>query len=120
MILNEELKPKFVDALFCEGCINGVDLKDKSHFKKEIAVDKYVKEYNKSNNDNYDINIVKKIDFSSIFKKDPQQLNEPTQEEIWNILKKTNKFSDEDLLDCGACGYESCKEKASCSLSRSS
>jgi transcriptional regulator with PAS, ATPase and Fis domain len=112
MILNEELKPKFVDALFCEGCINGVDLKEKSHFKKEIAVDKYVKEYNKSNNDNYDINIVKKIDFSSIFKKDFQQLNEPTQEEIWNILKKTNKFSDEDLLDCGACGYETCKQKA--------
>ena len=113
MIINNELNPKFVDALFCEGCINGVDLKDKSHFKKEIAVDKFVKEKNnKSNNYNYDMDIIDNIDFNTSFKKDPQLLNEPREDEIWEILAKTNKYRKEDLLDCGACGYESCKEKA--------
>lgn len=113
MILDKELNPKFVDALFCEGCINGVDLKDKSYFKKEIAVDKYIKEENKGSNNNiYNIKIINDIDFRTSFNKDPQLLKEPNEEEIWNILAKTNKYNKEDLLDCGACGYESCKEKA--------
>ncbi len=113
MIINNELNPKFVDALFCEGCINGVDLKDKSHYKKEIAVDKFVKEKNnKSNSYNYNMDKINNIDFNIHFKKNPQLLNEPREDEIWEILAKTNKYSKEDLLDCGACGYESCREKA--------
>lgn len=37
---------------------------------------------------------------------------EPTEEQIRAILEKTGKFSPEDELNCGACGYGSCREKA--------
>ena len=36
----------------------------------------------------------------------------PDEEEIRSILAKTGKFSAEDELNCGACGYPSCREKA--------
>ncbi|HIT48671.1 MAG TPA: PAS domain-containing protein [Candidatus Coprenecus stercoripullorum] len=36
----------------------------------------------------------------------------PTEEQIIEILRKTGKTRPEDELDCGACGYRSCREKA--------
>ena len=36
----------------------------------------------------------------------------PTEEEIRQILARTGKHSPEDELNCGACGYASCREKA--------
>ena len=37
----------------------------------------------------------------------------PSKEEIREILAKTGKHIPEDELNCGACGYASCREKAS-------
>lgn len=34
------------------------------------------------------------------------------EEEIVKILNRTGKFTKEDELDCGACGYSTCREKA--------
>lgn len=36
----------------------------------------------------------------------------PTEDEIREILAQTDKFCTEDELNCGACGYNSCREKA--------
>ncbi|MFO7815955.1 MAG: sigma 54-interacting transcriptional regulator [Halanaerobiales bacterium] len=112
MMSTGEIEPKFVDALFCDGCINGVDLTEKSHFKKEIAVNQFINKGGILDNSKYRIQIGKEINYSVNFEKDYQMLEEPTQEEVWEILAKTNKFSEDDLLNCGACGYDSCKEKA--------
>lgn len=37
---------------------------------------------------------------------------EPTEEDIRAILARTGKFTPADELNCGACGYGSCREKA--------
>lgn len=36
----------------------------------------------------------------------------PTEEEIRKILKETGKYSVNDELNCGACGYPTCRKKA--------
>lgn len=36
----------------------------------------------------------------------------PTEEEIENVLHKMGKTKPEDELNCGTCGYNSCREKA--------
>jgi len=36
----------------------------------------------------------------------------PSEEQIREILKKTEKFTPEDELNCGACGYPTCRDKA--------
>ena len=37
----------------------------------------------------------------------------PSPDIIREILRRTNKIHPEDELNCGACGYNSCQEKAS-------
>ena len=36
----------------------------------------------------------------------------PTEQQIKEILARTGKFRPEDELNCGACGYSTCREKA--------
>ena len=112
MMSEGEIYPKFVDALFCDGCINGVDLTQKSHFKKEIAVNKFINDEKRVDKRKYSIPISNELNYNVTFEEDYQKLEEPSEEDIWNILEKTNKYSEDDLLNCGACGYDTCKEKA--------
>ncbi len=37
---------------------------------------------------------------------------QPTEEQIREILEKTGKYTKDDELNCGACGYHSCRDKA--------
>jgi nitrogen-specific signal transduction histidine kinase/iron only hydrogenase large subunit-like protein len=46
------------------------------------------------------------------FEPNDQRPEEPTEEEIREILGRTNKFFPEDELNCGACGYPTCRAKA--------
>ena len=41
-----------------------------------------------------------------------QRTEEPTEQKIREILAHTNKFFPEDELNCGACGYPTCRAKA--------
>jgi nitrogen-specific signal transduction histidine kinase/NAD-dependent dihydropyrimidine dehydrogenase PreA subunit len=43
---------------------------------------------------------------------DDQRLPDPCEDEIREILARTNKFFPEDELNCGACGYPTCRAKA--------
>ncbi len=38
--------------------------------------------------------------------------NAPSEETIKNILASIGKFSEEHMLNCGTCGYSTCREKA--------
>ena len=122
-IIKDEISPGFVDLLFCEGCVNGVDLTNKGYFKKINSVKKFVEnekiinsELNEkkfiSNAPIYKKEIQDNIDLSSNFNKDSKILPDASEKEIWEILNKTNKYEEADLLNCGACGYETCKNKA--------
>ncbi len=46
--------------------------------------------------------------FSSIAHKLP----EPTEAEIYSVLRQMGKFRPEQELNCGSCGYNTCREKA--------
>jgi iron only hydrogenase large subunit-like protein len=52
------------------------------------------------------------IDLSKRFYERSKPYNVPDEETIREILKKIGKFNKEDELNCGACGYPSCREKA--------
>ena len=54
------------------------------------------------------------VDVNISHKYKAQKLNsvKPTEEQIKDILAKTGKFSEDDELNCGACGYPTCREKA--------
>ncbi len=52
------------------------------------------------------------LDLSRRFEPNDQRTQEPTDEEIRDILAHTNKYFPGDELDCGACGYPTCRAKA--------
>lgn len=107
-----EINPRFVDILFCEGCINGVDLNNNNYFLKETAVNNFISTGEFSNHQVYSYHFANDLSFDTIFEKDVKELPQPSEGEIWGILNLTGKYQEEDLLNCGACGYSSCREKA--------
>lgn len=108
-----ELKNCFVEANICHGgCINGpvsgnsassyhkIKLEMEDRIKKSPVIEK---EYPKITDH---INMYKMFHDHSIHEKLPSEL------EIRNILMQTGKTEKEHELNCGACGYSSCREKA--------
>ncbi|MFH0733360.1 MAG: [Fe-Fe] hydrogenase large subunit C-terminal domain-containing protein [bacterium] len=100
-----------IDPLFCSmGCINGAGIKNESnYFERKERVLQYV---DKSSINSKQIEETK-IDLSSKFEKYHLQKNSDfSEEQIKEVLEKTGKIDDNDQLNCGACGYNTCREKA--------
>ncbi len=55
---------------------------------------------------------VKDIDFTCVHERKRTEDFIPTDRQISEILAKTGKTRPEDMLNCGACGYNTCYEKA--------
>ncbi len=53
------------------------------------------------------------LDFSRTFKPDDQRIPDPPEEAINEVLKIIGRDSPEGVLNCGACGYISCRDFAS-------
>jgi two-component system NtrC family sensor kinase len=120
-ILNEVLEgaveAKFLDLLFCEGCINGPAIPNElSVFARKELVANYVQERLASEREtkhSADMRKYRKVNLSRAFTVEDHRLPTPSKEIIREILRRTNKIQPEDELNCGACGYTSCQEKAS-------
>jgi signal transduction histidine kinase len=52
------------------------------------------------------------LDLSRSFQARPIVLKKPAEEEIQRVLWSIKKHTPEDQLNCGACGYPTCREKA--------
>jgi two-component system NtrC family sensor kinase len=120
-ILNELLEgaieARFLDLLFCEGCINGPAFpKELSVFSRKELVANYVQErLSKERETRHTADIKKygKLKLSRAFTAEDHRLPTPSKEIVQEILRRTNKIQPEDELNCGACGYNSCQDKAS-------
>jgi signal transduction histidine kinase len=53
-----------------------------------------------------------KLDFSRTFEPRDLRSVRPPNEQIKDVLYKMGKYSQQDHLNCGACGYDSCEEHA--------
>ncbi|MBZ0183684.1 MAG: 4Fe-4S dicluster domain-containing protein [Melioribacteraceae bacterium] len=115
-IFKNKIKNKFVDILFCEGCINGPAIdSDMNYYSKREALIDYIE----SNNPHIDKQIWlseiynnRDLDLSRKFRPNNQRRPMPSEEKIREILARTNKFNPEDELNCGSCGYPTCREYA--------
>ncbi|MDQ7778829.1 MAG: [Fe-Fe] hydrogenase large subunit C-terminal domain-containing protein [Planctomycetota bacterium] len=104
---------KFLDILFCEGCINGplMDTKAATDARKEAVID-FLKENVDEAKAARDIEEYGTIDMSRAFSPAPAAASPPTEEQIRVVLASVKKTKPEDELNCGACGYTTCRQKA--------
>lgn len=52
------------------------------------------------------------LDLSRTFQRDDQRIRASSDEEIEKVLQQMGKFTQQDHLDCGACGYDTCRSHA--------
>ncbi len=115
-IANNHIKAKFVDILFCEGCISGpaIDSDLNYYARREKVINFIEKKIHSTDKQIWKSNIYnsRNLDFSRTFTSKNQRRPFPSEEKIKEILAKTNKFTMQDELNCGACGYNTCREYA--------
>ncbi len=115
-IANNHINAKFTDILFCEGCISGPAIDtDLNYYARREKVINYIDE--KINNVDKHVwksNLynARKLNLKRDFGLDNQRRPYPSEEKIKEILAQTKKYSVKDELNCGACGYATCREYA--------
>ena len=109
-------KAKLFDLLFCEGCINGPKMPaDMSVFTRKEKLTEYIIEHNRftvRRDLTEALAEFDDLDLSREFSCQTVLLPQPSEEEIAKTLKATRKYRPEDQLNCGSCGYPTCREKA--------
>lgn len=108
-----EIQGCFIEMNMCSGgCIKGPAVHDEtiSRFKVKLDMEETIRREPAD-----PVSVEKEageLSFKKLFldhsPKDPM----PTEEQILEILRKTGKTSPEDQLNCGACGYPTCRDKA--------
>jgi PAS domain S-box-containing protein len=106
-----EVGGTFVDILFCEGCVNGPLAG--SALPAYGRRDRVVQEVRSLSPGSLRLaEPPPGLDLSRDFLPRPVHLPEPDEAQIRAILRELGKTRPEDELNCGACGYSSCREKA--------
>ena len=114
---------KYIDTIkhhfnlfFCHGCLLGPAMQQHNErFKSRALVRKYAEKRSAAINITRwqaDIDRWSKLDFSRKFKSDDNRIPEPPEEAIQEVLKIVGKDSPGDEVNCGACGYMTCREFA--------
>lgn len=98
----------FLEMTACEGsCVNGPAIRSTSYenrIRGTVAVNSYAGE--KDFGVTADRNIRKK------FTVEPLRRTLPSEEQIDQVLRKLDKLTAEQALNCGCCGYPTCREMA--------
>lgn len=110
------IEAHFLDLLFCEGCIDGpVMNNDLSVFIRKDIVTRYVHRWLEMEDEDHAdkrFDDFRNVKLSRRFTREAIKQPLPNEEEIKAIFGRINKFTPEDELNCGACGYSTCREKA--------
>ena len=105
-----EIENCFIEANICDGgCVRGPASArwNTSYVKAKIQIEKDAP--HKSARELPDIS---SEEISRVFEDRGLKEKIPSEVEMQKILKETGKYSQKDELNCGACGYQTCREKA--------
>ncbi|HUW94019.1 MAG TPA: [Fe-Fe] hydrogenase large subunit C-terminal domain-containing protein [Bacteroidales bacterium] len=109
------LKDQHLELLCCDGCIQGPGMTRKGgQFIKRKKISEYVASKMRSLNNNWEeeINQYSDIDLSRRFLACDTLLNEPSPDDVEKVLISMGRTTPSDMLNCGACGYEICRDHA--------
>ncbi len=105
------------NLFFCHGCLLGPGMEHhREKFRRRALVSRYTEKRIDSLDKiqwQKDMDRWLKLDFSRTFNPDDQRIPEPPEEAVREVLKIIGKDNPDEELNCGACGYISCREFAS-------
>lgn len=109
----EDIEGMFIELNACpDACVNGpCSVADTpSGIRATAVVRNYVKEEVMTKN--APAKVACDVDLTAAYPRVRSYNKPPTDKEIEAILSKTGKLTPEDELNCGSCGYRTCREKA--------
>ncbi|MBN2728951.1 MAG: 4Fe-4S dicluster domain-containing protein [Bacteroidales bacterium] len=111
-----EIESNLISLHCCNGCLMGPGMTgNKKRYFRRNQLSKYLNDKIECfKKDEWENNIKenRSINLDREFQADPVGITDPDEEKIKKALLKMNKTKEEDLLNCGACGYHTCREHA--------
>ena len=108
---NGELENVFVEANICAGgCLGGPIMRMGS--KKAILLEQTVSDKALPHDDHYALTATKEFPHPRVFANRSERQDQPSEAEIRKILGRIGKYTPEQELNCGSCGYPTCRAKA--------
>ena len=113
---NGTMEARLLELLCCEGCIAGPGLSsEETLFKRRARVSHYTR-YRQSQLDHGEwqeaMDRYRGLDLVRRFTPDDQRFQPLEAPELNEIMKRMGKYSEAHELNCGACGYHTCREHA--------
>ncbi len=111
-----DLGAKLLEALCCEGCIMGAGIDNRLPlFNRRRRVREYVcRREERLDREAWQSTLaaMNDLDLTRTFSVEDQRATAPAPDQVREILAGMGKHSLEDELNCGACGYDTCREHA--------
>ncbi len=109
-IENGKIKKCFIEMSACVGSCIGGPVMEK--YRCTETVRDYITIANYAGKKDFDVVQPDNADLKKQFTYIEHRLQPPTETEIYNVLRRMGKFKESDELNCGSCGYNTCREKA--------
>jgi len=110
------LDSRLLEILACPGCIMGPGMMtDAPLFNRRGRVSQYVRQSLPRRDPRQWEEAMARfadLDLSRRFTGHDQRVPSPSETALADILAKMGKFTPQDQLNCGACGYETCRDHA--------
>lgn len=100
----------FIEMSACVGSCVGGPVIEKYHHTSNIK--DYIEVANYAGKKDFIVDQPRSIELKKTFSYIEQRLQTPSDIEIQNILRQMGKFKPSQELNCGSCGYNTCREKA--------
>ncbi|MDF1575168.1 MAG: [Fe-Fe] hydrogenase large subunit C-terminal domain-containing protein [Bacteroidales bacterium] len=104
-----------LELLCCEGCIMGpgTSPRGKKFVRRSLVLNHLFGRLDQAQTESEGVRAEGcRPDLSRSFKTDDQRIKAGPEDEIDKVLLQMGKFSQQDHLDCGACGYDTCLSHA--------
>lgn len=112
-LIRGDIKGCFIEMNMCAGgCIKGPTVHDQSVSRFKVKLDMEEQITREPVAEAVTAPKLEEVSLHKVFINQTPKDPVPTQEEIRKILMMTGKTRPEDELNCGACGYPTCREKA--------
>lgn len=111
-----DMQTRLLEVLACDGCVMGAGMStEASLFRRRGQVSTYVRnEIVARDATTWQENMDRfaDLDLRRGYRNKDQRLDIPEGDDVVGILRRMGKFQPEDELNCGACGYDTCREHA--------
>ena len=109
-IENGKIHKCFIEMSACVGSCIGGPVMEK--YQRTAPVKDYITIANYAGKNDFEVSDPKAGDLKKQFEYIEHKLAMPTETEIFTVLREMGKFKPSDELNCGSCGYSTCREKA--------